>query len=169
MSEGHSAGTKFKPSLPSHRAGWKRETSWTEARREKSRELTRGKSELGPTVRAPLPQGRRQADLAVLCSLGALNRSALNFTQKVNWERDRVHQVSLRRQQWVPWSHKEGLLSQRKENSNGGVLYRIGSRWHWGILEKGEQPQTESLQRKRALGSSAQASSPCPLRHESPG
>lgn len=56
-----------------------------------------------------------------------------------------------------------------------GVLYRMGSRWHWGVLEKGEQPQTESLQRKRAtgceraLGPSAQASSLCPLRNESPG
>lgn len=41
---------------------------------------------MGPTVRAPLPQGRGQADLALLCAPGALDWSVPNITQKMNWE-----------------------------------------------------------------------------------
>lgn len=41
---------------------------------------------MGHTLRAPLTRGRGQADLALLCTPGALDWSVLNITQKTNWE-----------------------------------------------------------------------------------
>lgn len=69
MGQEHSANTRFKLSLPSHRMGRKREPSWAEAGREKSPKMSRGELEMGPTVRALVPQGRGQSDLALLCVL----------------------------------------------------------------------------------------------------
>lgn len=86
MEQEHSANTKFKLSLPSHRMGRKREPRQTEARREKSPKLSRDELEMGPTVRALVPQGKGQADLALLYILGALDWLVLNMTQKMNWE-----------------------------------------------------------------------------------
>lgn len=42
--------------------------------------------EMGPTIRALVPQGRGQADLALLYIPGALDWLVLNMTQKMNWE-----------------------------------------------------------------------------------
>lgn len=64
--------------------GRKRKPSQTEARREKSPKLSRDELEMGPTVRALVPQGKGQADLALLYILGALDWLVLNMTQKMN-------------------------------------------------------------------------------------
>lgn len=41
---------------------------------------------MGPTARALPPQDRVWADLALLCTPGALDWTVLNITQKMNWE-----------------------------------------------------------------------------------